>query len=101
MDDPDSYISQANSWRISEERMTSTATTTNNMGSLGSSNSTMSSGKACAPLTAASRLREMLKDPSKVVVCPGVFDGLTARLALAAGYDAMYMVRSHTRRSTA
>jgi len=27
-----------------------------------------------------------------MVVCPGVFDGLTARLALAAGFDALYMV---------
>lgn len=48
---------------------------------------------ALAPLTGASRLRAMLKDPEKVIVCPGVFDGLTARLALAAGFDAIYMVR--------
>ena len=54
--------------------------------------STTDQVRACSPLTGAKRLREMLKDPSKVVVCPGVFDGLTARLALSAGYDALYMV---------
>lgn len=49
--------------------------------------------KSSAPLTGGKRLRELLKDPSNVVVCPGVFDGLSARMALAAGFDAMYMVR--------
>lgn len=41
---------------------------------------------------AASKLRELLADQSKIIVCPGVFDGLTARIALEAGFDAMYMV---------
>ena len=47
---------------------------------------------ALAPLTGAQRLRELLKDPKNLVVCPGVFDGLTARLAAAAGFEAIYMV---------
>lgn len=47
------------------------------------------------PLTGAQRLRELLSDSSKLVLCPGVFDGLTARLALSVGFDALYMVRSH------
>lgn len=47
---------------------------------------------ATAPLTGAKRLKELLSDPSQMVVCPGVFDGLTARLALASGFDALYMV---------
>ncbi|EME87012.1 uncharacterized protein MYCFIDRAFT_30037 [Pseudocercospora fijiensis CIRAD86] len=51
---------------------------------------------ALAPLTGAYRLREMLADPDKVIVCPGVFDGLTARLALAAGFDAIYMTGAGT-----
>jgi len=51
--------------------------------------------KSTAPLTGAKRLRELLKDPSNLVVCPGVFDGLSARLAIAAGFDAMYMVREY------
>ena len=45
------------------------------------------------PFTGALRLRELLKDPKKIVVCPGVFDGLTARIALSKGFDALYMVR--------
>jgi len=49
---------------------------------------------AVAPLTGAKRLRQLLADPNKLVVAPGVFDGFTARLALAAGFDALYMVWS-------
>lgn len=44
----------------------------------------------------ATRLRQMLSDPSKTVVAPGVYDGLTARLALEAGYDCLYMVSTAT-----
>ena len=47
---------------------------------------------ALKPFTGAKRLRELLKDPKKIVVCPGVFDGLTARIALSKGFDALYMV---------
>ncbi|KAK5085531.1 hypothetical protein LTR05_004816 [Lithohypha guttulata] len=46
---------------------------------------------ATAPFTGAKRLRELLSDESKIVVAPGVFDGFTARLALQAGFDALYM----------
>lgn len=42
----------------------------------------------------AARLREFLADPEKIVVCPGVLDGLTARVALSVGFDALYMVNS-------
>lgn len=49
---------------------------------------------ALAPQTGAKKLRELLRDPSRIVVAPGVFDGLTARLALAGGFDALYMVGS-------
>lgn len=55
-----------------------------------------------APLTGARGLRELLRDPGHLVVLPGVFDGLTARLALAAGFEAIYMVsspRSHEKDS--
>ncbi len=44
------------------------------------------------PLTGAKRLRQLLRDPDKLVLCPGVFDGITARLALNVGFDAIYMV---------
>ncbi|KAK6382141.1 hypothetical protein LTS17_004026 [Exophiala oligosperma] len=52
--------------------------------------------KACSPFTGAARLRELLNDRSKIVVCPGVYDGLTARLALEAGFDALYMTGAGT-----
>lgn len=42
--------------------------------------------------TAATKLREVLADPNGFVIAPGVYDGLSARLALAAGFDALYMV---------
>lgn len=46
---------------------------------------------AVKPFTGAKQLRQLLSDPEKIVALPGVFDGLTARLALAAGFDALYM----------
>ncbi|KAM0797524.1 Phosphoenolpyruvate/pyruvate domain-containing protein [Usnea florida] len=49
-----------------------------------------------AAFTGAKRLREMLSDPTKVVVCPGVYDGLTARLAVAAGAQCLYMTGAGT-----
>lgn len=55
-------------------------------------------GNAPYALTGAQRLREMLSNPSKTVVAPGVYDGITARLALAAGFECLYMVRRRSRR---
>lgn len=40
----------------------------------------------------AQRLRELIADKSKIVNCPGVYDGLTARLALKERFDCLYMV---------
>jgi 2-methylisocitrate lyase-like PEP mutase family enzyme len=45
-----------------------------------------------APQTTASKLRGMLAQDGKVVVCPGVYDGFTSRLALNAGFKILYMV---------
>ncbi|KAJ9651975.1 hypothetical protein H2198_008777 [Neophaeococcomyces mojaviensis] len=45
---------------------------------------------------AASILREMLEDPDKILVCPGVYDGLTARIALDQGFDCLYMTGAGT-----
>lgn len=42
--------------------------------------------------SAATNLRRVLADPNGFVVAPGVYDGMSARLALAAGFDALYMV---------
>lgn len=41
---------------------------------------------------AAAKLRGLLADEKKIVVCPGVYDGLTARIALQAGFESLYMV---------
>ena len=41
---------------------------------------------------AATKLRELLAKEDGIVVCPGVYDGLTARIALATGFDCLYMV---------
>lgn len=62
------------------------------MGSLSGPAAQKTRAKACSALRGATRLREMLKDPSKVVVCPGVYDGLSARVGLSVGFDALYMV---------
>lgn len=41
---------------------------------------------------AASVLRDLLNNTHETIVCPGVYDGLTARIALRAGFDCLYMV---------
>jgi 2-methylisocitrate lyase-like PEP mutase family enzyme len=46
--------------------------------------------------SASSSLRSMLKDPSKIIVAPGVYDGFTARMALAAGFECLYMTGAGT-----
>ncbi|KAK0252841.1 hypothetical protein B0A54_09636 [Friedmanniomyces endolithicus] len=53
-------------------------------------------GHSEQPVSGARRLREMLADPSKTVVAPGVYDGITARLALAQGFDCLYMTGAGT-----
>jgi hypothetical protein len=41
----------------------------------------------------ATRLRNNLETGAGLIVCPGVYDGLSARIALDVGFDALYMVR--------
>ena len=53
-------------------------------------------GHAERPLTGGKRLRQLLSDPSKTVVAPGVYDGITARLAIASGAECLYMVQPGT-----
>ncbi|KAI6862713.1 Phosphoenolpyruvate/pyruvate domain-containing protein [Hortaea werneckii] len=48
------------------------------------------------PISAPRRLRQMLADPSKTVVAPGVYDGISTRLALAQGFDCLYMTGAGT-----
>ncbi|KAH8673982.1 Pyruvate/Phosphoenolpyruvate kinase-like domain-containing protein [Xylariales sp. PMI_506] len=49
-----------------------------------------------AVLKGAAKLRQFLADPEKIVACPGVLDGLTARIALSVGFDALYMTGAGT-----
>ena len=44
--------------------------------------------------TGATRLRRKLEDTNDMIVCPGVYDGFSARVAMeVGGFDALYMVR--------
>lgn len=43
---------------------------------------------------AATRFRNMLINTDKLIVCPGVYDGLSARVAHEVGFEALYMVCS-------
>lgn len=43
---------------------------------------------------AAVKLRAQLADESKIIVCPGVQDGLSARVCLDEGFENLYMVSS-------
>ncbi|KAF7594808.1 hypothetical protein BBP40_008311 [Aspergillus hancockii] len=42
-------------------------------------------------VTAATGLRRTLEDLNSFIVAPGVYDGLSARIALSVGLDALYM----------
>ena len=53
---------------------------------------TNGSSVVASSVSAAAKLRLDLANPDKIIVCPGVFDGFSARMALNAGFDAMYMV---------
>ncbi|MCJ1294403.1 hypothetical protein MMC34_005961 [Xylographa carneopallida] len=53
--------------------------------------------EAYNPLAPAStRLRHMIKNLDRIIVCPGVYDGLSARIALEVGFDGMYMTGAGT-----
>ncbi|KAJ5163192.1 Pyruvate/Phosphoenolpyruvate kinase [Penicillium coprophilum] len=46
--------------------------------------------------SAGTSLRRSLQDPQVFITAPGVYDGVSARLALAAGFDALYMTGAGT-----
>ena len=46
------------------------------------------------PMSGATKLKKLLSDTDELIVCPGVYDGFSARIALAVGFSALYMVRS-------
>ena len=47
-------------------------------------------------MSAAATLRKLLAREGEIVASPGVYDGVTARLALNAGFDTLYMVTHST-----
>ncbi|KAI9716725.1 MAG: hypothetical protein M1828_007587 [Chrysothrix sp. TS-e1954] len=49
-----------------------------------------------APASPATRLKHRLEGTKDLIVCPGVYDGLSARIALSVGCDAMYMTGAGT-----
>ena len=52
------------------------------------------SAATAPPEHPATVLRRMFEDPEGFVLAPGVYDGLSARVALEVGFDALYMARS-------
>ncbi|KAI5917109.1 putative carboxyphosphonoenolpyruvate phosphonomutase [Camillea tinctor] len=48
------------------------------------------------PMSGAKKLRRMLLDTDELIVCPGVYDGLSARTAMELGFNAMYMTGAGT-----
>ena len=55
---------------------------------------TMGSLGQASSKTATCRLRELLANQDEIIVAPGVYDGISARIALSLGFDALYMVSS-------
>ena len=43
-------------------------------------------------LSPATVLKNRLENTKDLIVCPGVYDGFSARIALSVGFDALYMV---------
>ncbi|XDG05091.1 hypothetical protein ABKA04_004706 [Annulohypoxylon sp. FPYF3050] len=48
------------------------------------------------PAAGAKKLRKMLLETNELIVCPGVYDGLSARTAMELGFNAMYMTGAGT-----
>ncbi|KAL7626035.1 hypothetical protein AAE478_002805 [Parahypoxylon ruwenzoriense] len=48
------------------------------------------------PASGAKKLRKMLLETNELIICPGVYDGLSARTAMELGFNAMYMTGAGT-----
>ena len=51
---------------------------------------------AAAILPGSTRLRKLIANHGKIIVCPGVYDGLSARIALSLGFEDLYMTGAGT-----
>lgn len=58
----------------------------------GTSNGASNGTDTAVPMSGATKLRQKLFETDDLIVCPGVYDGLSARIALDLGFEAMYMV---------
>ncbi|GAQ07481.1 carboxyvinyl-carboxyphosphonate phosphorylmutase [Aspergillus lentulus] len=47
-------------------------------------------------IAGATKLRKYLRDTDELIVCPGVYDGLSARIAMQLGFRALYMTGAGT-----
>lgn len=47
------------------------------------------------PFSGAKKLRYLLENTDELIVCPGVYDGLSARTAIELGFKSLYMVSSN------
>lgn len=59
-------------------------------------NGTNGSTESLGPMSACARLRKMLAQPNHIVTAVGVFDGISARLALNEGFKCLYMTGAGT-----
>lgn len=48
------------------------------------------------PCSGATKLRKMLLETNELIVCPGVYDGLSARTAIEVGFNGLYMVSDYS-----
>lgn len=48
------------------------------------------------PYSGAKKLRHLLKNTDELIVCPGVYDGLSARAAMEVGFKSLYMTGAGT-----
>ncbi|KAL8699680.1 MAG: hypothetical protein Q9201_005865 [Fulgogasparrea decipioides] len=51
---------------------------------------------APAVLLGATKLKRRLEETNELIVCPGVHDGFSARIAMSVGFDALYMTGAGT-----
>ncbi|KAJ8067700.1 hypothetical protein OCU04_003306 [Sclerotinia nivalis] len=47
-------------------------------------------------VSGATKLKNMLRDSNELIVCPGVYDGISTRVALQVGFPALYMTGAGT-----
>jgi methylisocitrate lyase len=49
-------------------------------------------GASIRRISTATKLRSFLEKSNDILLCPGVYDRFSARIALQVGFDALYMV---------